>query len=171
MNYLRIFFFSLAIFSTQAYSKESAHIVTGSSSSSLNIEKTSTFDDSYEANFGLNLGYDYAFAGGLQLGGNLGASIFSAGSVWALSFGPGYNFNTDVENSFFTSLKFGLISIHATDLNVSDTDTLLMLDFGKRFKLMENVSYVPGVTVTKVLGKYSPDPTITLELFRLALVF
>lgn len=171
MNYLRIFSLALVIFSAQAFSKESAHIITGSSSSSLSLDRTSSFDDSYEATFGLNLGYDYAFSGGIQLGGNLGASIYSAGSVWALTFGPGYNFNTDVENSFYTAFKFGLISFHATDLNVSDTDTLLMLDFGKRFKLMENVSYVPGITLTKVLGTNAPDPTITFELFRLALVF
>ncbi len=169
MYYLKIFCLALTIFSTQAFSKEPVHIITGSSNSSLSFDKTSS--NAYDATFGLNFGYDRAFTSGLQFGGNFGIAVYSAGSVWSLAFGPGYNFNTDVENSFFSVLKFGFVSYHATDSDVSDSDTFLVLEIGKRFKLMENVSFVPGIKLSKILGTYSPDPTLSIELFRLSLVF
>jgi len=170
MNLLKLSVFSVLILSSSLYAKDSAHIVTGSSQSSSNVSKNTTYDDGYDVDFSLSVGYDYAFTGGLQLGGTFGSSVYSGGSSWLISAGPGYNFSSDIENSFFAALKFGVVTYHI-DSSMSDTTTYVSAEIAKRFKLMENVSYVPGIVVSKELGSNSNDPVFSIEYFRLSLVF
>jgi hypothetical protein len=160
---------ALALMSSAAFAKDSGHIITGSSSSSVNFSE-STYGNGYDTDFNLGVGYDYAFSGGLQVGGFLGSSIFSGGSVWSLSVGPTYNFNADIESSFYAGAKLGVISYHFDRRN-SDEDTFAMVEFGKRFKLMENVSYSPAINVSKNLESNSADPSFSLALFQLSVIF
>lgn len=169
MKFLASCLVLLSLCST-AFAKDSAHILSGQTSSRVSASKP-VYDDRYDTDFGLGIGYDRAFSGGFQFGGTLGAALFSGGSLVTLNVGPGYNFSPeDVENSFYTAFRFGVQTLHINE-DATDTDTFLTLEIAKRFKLMENVSYVPGVTVQKYLGSNAADPSFSLELFRLSLVF
>lgn len=167
MKSLKILVLALLVSAVPAFAIEEGHIISGSSNSSVEFEKVY---GSYDATFGLALGYDYAFKGGLQVGTLVGAAIFSGGSFLTLAAGPTYNFNADIENSFFAGAKVGFITAHF-DAASSVTDTFMTADIGKRFKLMENVSYTPGVTVTKMLEENSADPSFSINLFRLSIIF
>lgn len=158
------------VLASAAYAKDSAHIITGSTSSSVSASQPE-WSDSYDIDFSATLGYDYAFTGGFQLGGTAGVGIFSGGSSGTLTIGPGYNFSPDdIENSFFTTIRFGVSNLHI-DSETSVTDTFISAEFAKRFKVIENVSYVPGLLVTKELGPDAADPTFNFDIFRLSLVF
>jgi len=158
------------VLTSSAFAKDSAHIITGSTSSSISAAKLD-WSDSYDIDFSATLGYDYAFTGGFQLGGTAGVGIFSGGSSVALTVGPGYNFSPeDVENSFFTAIRFGVVNLHI-DSETSVTDTFISAEIAKRFKVLENVSYVPGLQVTKEVGSDAADPTFNFDIFRVSLVF
>jgi hypothetical protein len=150
---------------------EAAHILSASTSSSLLMTKDSSWSDDYNTYFSLDLGYDYAFDSGLQLGGTFGTQIYSGGSVFSIAMGPGYNFNKDIKNSFFVALNLGVITIHHSDYNSSDTSMYATFEAGKRFKILENVSYTPGLRVEKLLKSDSPDPTFSLDIVKFSLLF
>jgi hypothetical protein len=156
------------LLSASAFAKSEGHIITASSTkSSLSIFKDSY--DEVQGSFDATAAYDYSFAQGLMLGADFGTSIYSNSSFWSLAVGPGYNFNKqDIENSYYATAKVGAASSHYG--SYSTTYALVTLKGGKRFKLMEHVSYVPGVSISKVFVTGS-DPTLTFEIFRIAIIF
>lgn len=172
MRNFKLVILSLFIFSgiTATNAQANTHILTGSTSSSFLFDKSSSWSDDYDATFSLGVGYDYALTNGFQLGGQVGVNIFSGGSVMTLAIGPGYNFNTDIANSFFVSAKVGYSRVHI-DAAMTDDDTFFLLKAGKRFKILENVSYVPGLQIQKVVGDNAPDPSFTIELFNFSILF
>lgn len=171
MNWLKMSLLSLLMISGAALAKDTAHIISAQSSSSLLFSKTSSYSDDYEATFTLGTGYDYAFAGGFQLGATAAAAVYSGGSSFSLAVGPGYNFSSnDIENSFFVAFKGGFVTYHF-DAQDSDTTAFLSLDMAKRFKIAENISYVPGLNVTKELGDDARDPSFSFEIVRFSLLF
>ncbi|MBC7539979.1 MAG: hypothetical protein H7281_14245 [Bacteriovorax sp.] len=169
MNFCKLCCLVFFLLSNAVFAKSEGHILSASTNSALEFNK-GTYSDSYNATFNLDVGYDYAFANGLQLGGNFETIIYSHSSVWKLGAGPAYNFNhKNIENSFFAGLKVGTISTHyGSYTNISG---FISIEGGKRFRLMENVSYVPGVIVEKILGSNTPDASFAFEFFRLSLIF
>lgn len=174
MKSFKIFALSLLIsaltFSVSKAHAEAAHILSGSTSSSLIASQSSPWSDDYEFTFGLGVGYDYAFDNGFQLGGIFGAQLFSGGSTFTVAAGPGYNFNKDIKNSFFVAFNFGVVTEH-TDALSSETDTFITLGVGKRFSILENISYVPGLKIEKELKSNSNDPSFILEVVRFSILF
>lgn len=151
--------------------KADTHIVSGSATSSVLLsESSSSWSDSYEATFGLGVGYDYAFTNGFQLGGETSVGIYDGGSLISLAVGPGYNFNSDIANSFFVKINLGYTKMHIDSFIDSD-NTFLTLQVAKRFKLNESISFVPGIQVLKVLETDSPKPSISIDLFNFSLLF
>jgi len=168
MNYLKLSFLFLILLSASVFAKSEGHIISASSTkSSLSI-----FKDGFgevRGSFDATAAYDYSFAQGLMLGADFGTSIYSNSSFWSLAVGPGYNFNKqDIENSYYVTAKGGAASSHYG--SYSTTYALLTLKGGKRFKLMEHVSYVPGVSISKAFLTGS-DPTLTFEIFRISIIF
>lgn len=172
MKLFKILTLSLLIssFTALAAAHADTHIVSGSASSSLLFSKSSAWSNDYEASFSIGTGYDYALTNGFQVGGLAGLQIFSGGTYMTLAVGPGFNFSSDIANSFFTALYFGYTRLHVNN-SVSDDGTFLLLKAGKRFKLFENVSYVPGLSISKTLGANEPDPSFSLDIFNFSILF
>lgn len=170
MKFLKLCLLSLVLMSSSAFARSEGHIVSASSRSSLNFTK-GAYSDSYKADFSVVLGYDYALSNGLQFGGSFGSSIASGSSVFALGFGPGYNFSkNNIENSVFVDAKVGVVSAHY-DGDGTDTNAFVSAEVGKRFKVLDNVSYVPGFYIEKILGTNTPAASFSFEILRLSLVF
>lgn len=156
--------------SSSVFARSEGHIVSASSRSALDFNE-SYDNDGYDAVFSASLAYDYALPNGLQFGGGLGTVIDSGTSSWILGFGPGYNFSKDnIENSVFVAAKVGVVSTHYNE-NDTDTNAFISAEVGKRFKVLDNVSYVPGFYIQKVLGDNTPDPSFSFEILRLSLIF
>ena len=160
----------LTIFcSTLTMAKNTGHIFTGSTSSSLMLSPR-TYQTGYDLDFVSYIGYGYAFTNGFQVNSSFSASIGSGMDAYALSIGPSYNFNGDeIENSFYIGLQAGaLVSSYSYS---TYTDGVVYLDFGKRFKLSENVSYSPSVSAVQVLGPGDNDPNFSVDLFKFSILF
>lgn len=155
------------LFSLNSFAKSSADIFTGGTSSSLLFSKD--VNNSYEASFNLALGYDHAFESGLQLGTTLSTTIFSSMTSVTVLVGPGYNFSpTDLENSFYVDLKAGANGYDW--YGTTSYDAMAAVLFGKRFKLAENISYSPSISVTHVFQEEN-DPTFSVNIARFSLLF
>lgn len=153
--------------SNASFAKDHGHLISGSANSNLSFRES---NNSYEGIFNLNFGYDYAFDSGIQIGGVAGTAFSSGYRSYFLLLGPTYNFNKEeIENSFFVGLKAGLRSYHFT--NYSNTYALINADAGKRFRLTDSISYVPGVEISKNLDDSSENPTLTFQILRFTLVF
>ncbi|MFA6236869.1 MAG: hypothetical protein WC635_06030 [Bacteriovorax sp.] len=167
MNLIKSFFLCVLLVSSSANAMSEGHIITAGSSSALVFAKG--WDNSYDAYFNLDTGYDYAFTNGYQAGASLNASIASGRSSWSLGFGPTYNFShNDIENSYYVGATAGL-NYYNFGSN-SDTDGFVSVKGGKRFKLMDHVSYTPKLEVHQALVS-GADPIITLLLFNLSVLF
>jgi hypothetical protein len=168
MSILKLGFVLLLLTSGSVFARGEGHIITASSTKS----SLSFYKDGYnevKSSFDATAAYDYSFAQGLMLGADFGTSIYSNSSFWSLAIGPGYNFNKqDIENSYFATAKIGAASSHYG--SYSSTHALMTLKGGKRFKLMEHVSYVPGLSISKVF-EIGSDPTLTFEILRIAIIF
>lgn len=152
---------------TNAFAKNTADIISGGTSTSLVFTK---YTNSYEANFSGNVGYAHAFDNGLQLGSNGAFSIQSSFKSLLLTVGPTYNFKAnDLENSFFAGLQAGVITYFYSGSNT--TNGVVAIEGGKHFKLIEGVTYSPSINVKKILGAYSPDPTISFNIFKFSIFF
>lgn len=145
------------------------HILSGSTSSAIVIDQYNASSD-YDTTLGLGVGYDYAMANGFQLGGTLSASLFDGGSIVGISAGPGYNFSSDIANSFFLAFNIGHRRLHI-DSSITTDETFLSLRGAKRFKLTENVSFVPGVRAEKIIDDNAPDPSFIVDLFNFSILF
>jgi hypothetical protein len=169
MNILKSCCFFLLLISSSLYAKSEGHILSGSTMSSLRLSEDSWNHD-YEPTLYIGLGYDYAFTSGLQVGGNLSTFLYSGGSYWRLSIGPTYNFNKDeIENSLFAGVKGGVN--YSAYNGYSKTTSFARLEAGKRFKLFENVSYVPQVIVSKDLVENAPKADLSFEFFNFSILF
>jgi hypothetical protein len=156
--------------STSLYAKSEGHIVSASASNSSVIVYDSTNKGDYKAQFGLTTSYDHAFAHGFQFGGDFQTSFYSGGHSFTLVAGPGYNFTpNDIENSYFASIKFGVTSTKFD--SETETNAVAVLTGAKRFKLMEHVSYVPGVRIQKIFGTDTPDPMFSFDLLKISIIF
>lgn len=155
---------------TQTYASSDLHIVSMSNTvANLQFDE-STFSDGYETTLAGAVGYDYAFKHGFQFGGNLSFSIFSGGSLWVVGLGPTYNFNEEIENSFFIGMKGGLVNYHI-DRAMGYEDSFVSAEFGKRFKVFEHISYTPDIAIMKILDENSADPTFTINILKFSILF
>jgi len=154
-------------FSLNTFAKSSADIFTGGTSSSLLFSKD--LNNKYEASFNLAVGYDHAFNTGLQLGGSFSTTIFSSVTNSTLLIGPGYNFSPeDLGNSYYVELRAG---VNGYDFyGTTSYDAVGAVLFGKRFKLAENVSFSPSVSVTHVFLDGN-SPTFSVNIARFSLLF
>jgi hypothetical protein len=164
---MRIFILaSLLLLSFNAFSTE---IISGSTSSSLFLTHND-YSDKYEPTFVFHLGYDHVFTNGIQLGSDAVGSIYNNGSSYSLTVGPGYNFSPDdLLNSFYVLIKGGVV---VNDLGGSaDTNAVAFVEAGKRFKILDHVSYVPGISVYQDFGPNSADPTIKIIFAKFSFLF
>ncbi|HAZ11241.1 MAG: hypothetical protein A2X86_08285 [Bdellovibrionales bacterium GWA2_49_15] len=152
-----------------AYAQNSGHIISGSSESSLSFHQSD--DNEPTRYFSLGTGYEYAFESGLQLGGSLFTSIWPGGYTESLSFGPGYNFNKeDLQNSFFGTIKYGVVILH-NDSYSSQNLRFGTIELAKRFKIFENVSFIPGFEVSKWFSLNDSEPTWKINLLKISIFF
>jgi hypothetical protein len=125
-------------------------IVTGSSSRlSLNGNAGTTFF--------LTAGYNYLLPNPswLQVGGSIGITA-STYTSFQIAVGPTVNFpfDWDARNAFFVDGYLGIYyaSINVAGIGASSTNFLFGFDVGKRFKLLDNVTYRPSVGIVKDTG-------------------
>ncbi len=159
---------SFSLLSTTAFAKSSGEIFTASSNSNLIFSQRNY--ENYKASFNATVGYDHAFSNGFELGGTFGLSVISHYSIYALTVGPTYNIQgKDIENSYYAGFKIGM-QVENTYGYTYD-NAIAIVEGGKRFKIIEGITYSPGVTITQVFGANADDPTIAINIFKFSLVF
>jgi hypothetical protein len=115
------------------------------------------------------VGYHYQFLPGFQVGTDAvlifeheGASTSVTGTkvdtlALAMLFGPTVNLPFEsLRNAFFLRPELGFtyarVKIDPLPSATSSTKFTFAATLGKRFQVLENVSYMPTVSVTKVVG-------------------
>lgn len=158
----------LSVFvATSAFAKND-DIITGSSNANLVLAQDSK--DDYKPTFNVAFGYDHVYAEGIQVGANLAGTFGDNYSVFTALVGPGYNFSpNDIGNSYNVDVKVGFV--RAEYGSTENTDFAAVVQAGKRFKLAENVSYAPGLEVSKVFYDNAKDPAFTFNIFKFAFIF
>lgn len=152
---------------TAAFAKND-DVITGSTSANLVLAED--YKDDYKPTFNMAFGYDHVYAQGYSIGGTLEGSFGDDYSTFKALVGPGYNFTpNDVANSYNVDVKIGFI--RSSIGNNEDTEFAAAVQGGKRFKLAENVSYAPGVEVSKTFADDAKGATFTFNVFRFAFIF
>jgi hypothetical protein len=167
---MKIFLFTLMLLAlaTNSFARGTADIVTGAANANIYMAKDSA--DDYQTRFHVYGSYDRAFATGLQFGGALYADFGSNYSDYSLLVGPGYNFqHNDLENSFFVLARGGIVI--SKFLGHTSTNGAIHFEGAKRFKILDNVSYVPGIEISKTLGSNTADPTFAFNIFKFSIFF
>ncbi|GEM_PF-1199211 len=158
---------SLILLTTSSVFAATSHIVTGSSSSSLQFSNSG--NKNYEATLNVGLGYDYSFKNGLEFGGEL-STIIGDFNLLTILLGPTFTFGSEnINSSYLVSAKLGVATWGYTGFT-DYTDTLMSVNFSKRFSLSEQISYVPGLRVDYIFNTDS-DPVFTFEIFKFSLFF
>lgn len=158
------------LLSVNLYAKNSGHVLTGRSASEVMMVKSSSAK-SYDASFSTAVGYGYAFTNGFEFDSNFTLYIGSGSTkTIALTIGPTMNFSPDdLENSFFMAIQGGVSNFSFG--SYSNTKALGYLEVAKRFKLIDGVSYNPGVEMTKYFDDASSDPVLSINLFKISVIF
>jgi len=131
---------------------EYMHEITGGASSTLALQSGNTA-------FGLQAGYSYLVADGIQLTVDNAFSYLSVSSAstytWRVLVGPTFNFpmTSDFTNAIFVNAGIGM-SLADTG-SASTTNFTFGINVGKRFNLWDRVAYRPYVGVLKVAGSTS----------------
>lgn len=143
-----------------------SNLVTGSSS-------RLTLNGNAGTSFFITGGYNYTLPQltWLQVGGSLGLSALPNVTSFQVAVGPTVNFpfDWDLRNSFFVDGYLGIYyaSVGAGTISASSTNFLFGFDVGKRFRLLDNVTYRPSVGIVKDTGNVQ----IVLNFISFSVVF
>lgn len=149
------------------------HMVSASSMGAANFTKEYSNYDLDTIN--INAGYFYAINKYIQLGGELSYTILHSFADTLYTVAPGVIFNyaynpTDgIEDSFFAHLSTGWSG--ATGYGEGATQNFYALDLGKRFSLLENVSYSPSILMVYSPDSENSDPSFHFNFLKLTIHF
>jgi hypothetical protein len=106
----------------------------------------------------LGVAYNYYVKDGWQVGGEARIQLLSEEVPAALGssrtlidlVGVGtYNFQSDLKSSFFAKAGVGLYSVPNDDLDGYETQFGFFLGGGKRFQIMDSITYTPELRLVK----------------------
>ncbi len=142
---------------------------------------TASIDNNSNGNYDLNTislvgGYYYTLNEYLQVGGQGSYYIYSSMDDTAYSLTPGLIFNLPmkaqdgIENSFYAQLNVGYMGSTGEVSTVSEF--YYTTEIGKRFALLENLSYSPSIGMLHLpFRDGNSDPSFIINLVKISILF